>query len=106
MGQVVKKNADFLRLVLSTPSRVQRSSLLKTVTPDQLLALGTIATNLLQGSIPFTPNYKRKLKRHRVAIRIIANKKVSVKKRKQALQPKVVLLLLQAVDPILRTVLK
>ena len=106
MAQVMKKSADFLRLLLSTPSRIQRSVLLKSVTPDQLLALGTIATNLLQGSIPFTPSYKKKLKRHRVAIRIIADKKVSVKKRKQALQPKVVLLLLQAVAPVLHTVLK
>ena len=106
MSQVVKKNADFLKLMLSTPSRVQRASLLKTVTPDQLLALGTIATNLLQGSIPFTPSYKKKLKRHRAAIRIIADKKVSVKKRKQVLQPKVVVLLLQSVDPFLRSMLK
>lgn len=106
MGQVVKKNADFLRLVLSTPSRVQRASLLKTVTPNQLLALGTIATNLLQGSLPLTSNYKKKLKRHRTIIRIIADKKVSLKRRKQALQPKVVVLLLQAVDPVLRSILK
>ena len=106
MSQVVKKNADFLRLLLSTPSRVQRTSLLKSITQDQLSALGTVATNLLQGSIPFTSSYKKKLKRHRVAIRTIADKKVSVKKRKQVLQPKVVLLLLQAVAPVLHTVLK
>ena len=47
MSQVVKKNADFLRLLLSTLSNVQITSLLKSVTPDQLLTLGTIATNLL-----------------------------------------------------------
>ena len=106
MSQVIKTNADFLRLVSSTPSRQQRTALLKTITSTQLQAIASVAFNLLQGSIPFTPSYKRKLKRHRVAIRTIADKKISVKKRKQALQPKVVVLLLQAVAPILRAVLK
>ena len=106
MAQVIKKNADFLRLVLSTPSRQQRTALLKSITADQLQAIASVAFNLLQGSIPFTPAYKRKLKRHRVAIRTIADKTIRVTKRKQALQPKVVVLLLQAVAPTLRTVLK
>lgn len=106
MSQVIKKNADFLRLVLSTPSRLQRTALLKTVTPDQLQAIGTIAINLLRGSLPMTESYKRKLRRYRVQIRLLADRKASKKKRKEALQPQVTVLLLQTAAPALRTVLK
>ena len=102
----MKKNADFLRLVLSTPSRIQRSVLLKSITPDQLHALGVVANNILHGDVPLTESYKKKLRRYRVQIRQLADKKISVKKRKQALQPKVVLMLLQTVAPVLHTVLK
>lgn len=104
MTQRVKRSIDFLRLIANTPSRVQRASLLKTITPVQLGAIGDVAFNILNGNVSVSQFYKKRLHKHRTRIRLLADKKVSVGRRKRALQPNLVSLLLESVAPALRVV--
>jgi hypothetical protein len=107
MSKLVRKHASFLRLVLSTTSTLQRKALLDTITNDQLKALTEVSFNLLQGVLTITPSYRTKLKRYKKLVRLIGDKTVSLKQKKELLcrQGRIVALLLKSVEPALNTFL-
>ena len=63
----------------------QRKALLKHATNDQISCLSEIAYNLLAHNIPVSDKVKQKLSKHKHSLRVLANPRTSVKKRKQIL---------------------
>ena len=107
MSVQLKKHWNFIQLVIST-SGPQRLALFKTITDEQLSVICEIVLNTLQGHLSVPPNTVKTLKRFKTFLRSLTLKDLSkVKKRKAVLSNhKVILLLLQAVQPVLETFVK
>jgi hypothetical protein len=107
MSRLVRKHSPFFKLLLTTTSKLQRKVLLDSITNDQLRALTEVTVNLLQGVLPVTPDHRQKLKKYRRLIRLIGDKKVSLKTKKKALcrQSGVIALMLKSIEPALNKVL-
>ena len=82
MSKLVKTELPFLQLLGTSKSKAQTIGLLRTMTKQQLYALSEIAYNLLEGVIPVTPAYKKKLARHKKFIRLLASKQIGFQKKK------------------------
>lgn len=81
----LKRNAPLLKvLAKATPKR--RKDILRGCSPDLLQTLCEIALNLLKGNIPLSLQQYQKLKRYKKNIRLIADKKASVKSKRRVLQ--------------------
>lgn len=104
MSRTIKQNISYLRLLPNT-RRSQRKALVKTVTLEQLRAIGEIALNILHGVIPLSSSQKKGLSRYRSVIRLIGQKNVSRRRKKVALlkNTKALELLLKAVEPLLKS---
>ena len=85
MSQRMKHNIDLLR-VLARSSPKQRKAIIKTCHVDLIKCLAEISLNVLQGVVPINPSQKKKLKRFRSLLRVLADKKVSIKTKKQKLE--------------------
>lgn len=85
MSQRMKHNIDLLR-VLARSSPKQRKAIIKTCHVDLIKCLAEISLNVLQGVVPINPSQKKKLKRFRSLLRALADKKVSIKTKKQKLE--------------------
>lgn len=83
---------------MTTASSAQRKALIDSVTNDQLRALTELTHNLLQGNIPLTESYKRKLRKHKAFLAILGNIQVPLQKKRDALCRKgaIIVLLLKA----------
>jgi len=104
MSQRIRRNINFLQLLLST-HRAQKKALLNTINSEQLKAIGEIALNILHGIIPLTSPQKKVLSRYRDAIRSIAHKQHSLKREKTTLVKhiKALEVLLKSVGPLLKS---
>ncbi len=65
-----------------------RKKYLATCSQDFVDALCECCKNLLKGNIPVRPAQLKKLKRHKLVLRKLANKKTSVAQRRKILQQK------------------
>ena len=81
MPRVVNNNRGFLQLLADCPT-YQRQFLLKTATPQQLLALVQVLYNILLGHIPI-PEKKRILLPHKDALLDLAGPNVPYKTKKR-----------------------
>ena len=81
MPRVVNNNRGFLQLLADCPT-YQRQFLLKTATPQQLLALVQVLYNILLGHIPI-PEKKRILLPHKDALLDLARPNVPYKTKKR-----------------------
>ena len=84
MSQRMKHNLDLLR-VLARSSPKQRKAILATCHVDLIKCLAEISLNVLQGVVPVDPRKKKKLRRYRSLLRALADKKVSLKTKKEKL---------------------
>ena len=84
MSQRMRHNADLLR-VLARASKKQRKAILETCHIDLVKCLAEISLNVLEGVVPISPTQKKKLKRYKSLLRSLADKKVSLKKKKTKL---------------------
>ena len=84
MSNILQRNGAFIRLLYECPPR-QRKSLIQYITDDQLRALSQIALNVLQGNVPITDSYKKKLKRYKDVIRSLASRQISKARKRRAL---------------------
>lgn len=77
----------FLRLLArSSPKR--RKFLLKQATKEELTALFEICMNIRKNKINLSHNQLKKLKKHKALIRKLADKKVSLKRKKTLINQK------------------
>jgi hypothetical protein len=81
----LRKHGAFLR-ALCNLNQAQRKVLLKHLTADQTNCLSELALNLLNFNLPVPTATRSKLRKHRAALRKLANKNSSVKRRKKIVQ--------------------
>lgn len=87
MSARLKRNLPLLRVLLHA-SPVQRRLILQTASKELILSVCEVAFNILRGVIPLsTPQYKR-LARQKTAIKLVADKKIGVLRKKQVINQK------------------
>lgn len=87
MSHNLRKNALLLKL-LSKATPVASKAILKTGDRDLINALCECSLNVLKGNVPLTCRQKKRLSRYKSTLRELANRKYSVKKKRQALMQK------------------
>jgi len=99
----IKRNAPLLRaLYHATPQK--RKDILSHCSPDFLKALCEIALNILKGNIKLSPSQYRSLKKQKKVIRLLADKKSGLKRKRLALKSQgggFILPILTALAPII-----
>ena len=102
MSRLTSSQGNFLRFFPDASPRQQRD-LLRNLTPPQVKAITEVALNLLTGNIPLSAQEKKRLKRWATPIRVVANAKASLKKRKAHMTSRVVSTLLKLALPVLQS---
>lgn len=64
----------------------ERQRVLNTAPPDFIRAISEGSLNILKGNVPLSKSRHRYLKRHRKSLKTLANKRASLKGKKQVLQ--------------------
>ena len=83
----VTRNRDFIEaLAHATPN--DACKLARLANPDQTNAIGEVAYNVLHGSFPIRRHQKATMRKHRCALRRLANPELPVKRRQKVLQQK------------------
>ena len=81
----IRRHKPFLERVLREADRRKRQALLQHANSDQINAISELTLNLLKRHIPITPATVTKLQRHKTALRNIARRKHSIKRRREEL---------------------
>lgn len=84
MSDRIKRNLSLLQ-TLHGASPSQRVNIIKSASPDLLVALCEIAYNVLKGKIPLNKTQYQKLQKKKAGIRLLANKKVCASKKKKTM---------------------
>jgi len=84
MSSCVGRNCGFLKSVAKS-SKSQRRKLINGASADNIKAVAEIALNTLRGNVHLTPAQKTKLKRYKLKLRHLANKRLSAKHKKKLL---------------------
>ena len=74
--------------MLSRSSAKRRKALIKQATREELATLFEICFNILRGNLPLNTYMKKKLKRERHTLRTLADKKVSLQRKKKVANQK------------------
>ena len=85
MSERLKRNLSVLTDLYRTTAR-QRKAILQSASEDLILTFCEIALNILRGNIPLTTKQFQKLKRQKAKIKLFANKKYSLKRKRKAIQ--------------------
>lgn len=80
--EYILRNIHFLELLAYPTSNEQASALLATSTAEQLNIISEFALNLLQDRINLSRYYRSKLRKDAEVIRLLADKEVGSKKRR------------------------
>ena len=98
MSKRLRQNSGLLLFLMERLTPRQRTAVLKTLTPEQIKALGEIAVNAVYGTIFIAKQHKKKLRKHVKTLEYIGDNRNSLQKRKETLvnHPKAVRLLLAA----------
>lgn len=84
MSQTLRTHGDILKVLAKCKTR-QRKALLQNITPGLLKCLCECSLNVLKGNVKLSPSQKRLLSRHKKVLRSLADRKTSVKRKKQLL---------------------
>ena len=87
MSKRLKTNQPFLHLLARSGAK-RRKSLLKQATKEELTTLFEICLNILQGNIPLSSYMHKKLKRAQNTLRQLADKKISITRKKKVVNQK------------------
>ena len=79
MSKLLRNNAPFISLLLSTPSRQQAIALLDTATPEQAKTIAEIGKNLLL--LPLSAKVRLTVNKRRKLLEKLADAKISAKKK-------------------------
>ena len=101
MSALIKKNLNYIQLILETKSKNQQKALLQTITRDQLKAVIEITYIVLHLNIPVGKKDRQNLVKHITLLKEVSNKKNSQKKILKLIRKKlaVILLVLKAALP-------
>ena len=85
MAGRLKKHADMLNVMGKNKPQVNKA-IIQAADKDLIHCFCECALNVLKGSVPLNPSQKRKLTRHKQGLRMLAEPKVSLNKKKKNLQ--------------------
>ena len=107
MSRRVRENWPLLNFLMQKLPSTQVKIVLTSLTPEQVNAIGEVAANIAYGNIPISASHKDILKRYASKIEFIGNSSNSLQKRKSMIisHPKIILLLLNAAKPLLKSLL-
>lgn len=77
---------DFLNLLAESKTPKKRKLLADWANKNDIDALSEISLNTLKGNVKLSPQMYKKLKRYKTALRTLASKKASLKKRKSVVK--------------------
>lgn len=103
MSARIKRNAPLLKALYRATPKKRRDILIHS-SPDFIQTLCEISLNLLKGNVPLTPSQFKKLKRQKKIIKLLADKRTSLKRKQQVLKKQTggfLLPLLSAVVPLI-----
>lgn len=84
MSERIRRNLSLLQaLYKATPA--QRKIIIQSASTDFILTLCEIAFNVIKGKIPLTKAQYQKLKKKKSGIKLIADKKICLTKKKKKL---------------------
>lgn len=84
MSRRLSENADFLRVLAKSNPKLRRA-ILKCCNSELIKAICEVTLNVLRGVVPINKQHKKKLKRYKKVLRALADKTVSVKKKREYL---------------------
>ena len=84
MNNLIRKESDFLRLLMSTSAK-QQKALLKSIELPQMKAIVQIVYNVLVGNRELKERVIKTLQKHKMIIRRLVSKSLSFEKRKTLL---------------------
>ena len=87
MSSTVERALPLLQTLVSSKP-ILRKAIIDHASPDLIRAVTEIVYNMLKGVIELTPEQKRRLSRHKEEFRALANKKLSIKKKRKILNQK------------------
>lgn len=87
MSARLKRNLPLLRMLLQV-SPVQRQKLLQTASKELILSVCEVAFNILRGVIPLSTLQYKRLARQKSAIKLVADKRIGLLKKKQVINQK------------------
>ncbi|MCG8429824.1 MAG: hypothetical protein MJA29_01435 [Candidatus Omnitrophica bacterium] len=93
-----KVHLPFFEVLTSPISPSQKKALVELITTDQLKALSELVYSVLTESIPIKTGHKEGLLRHKTLWILLADKRVSLKEKKEKLKVAPLIRLLQAVN--------
>ena len=85
MSPCLQKHKDLLKVLLKSNSRLAKS-LLKEVDNGFIICLCEIVKNVLHGNLKVSSSLRRKLSKHKLALRKLADRSVGVKQKRTLLQ--------------------
>lgn len=84
-GARLKRNIPLLKALTKASPR-KRKDILRGCSNDLLHSLSEIALNLLKGNIPLSSQQYAALKRQKNKIRLLADRKISLRRKRRTLQ--------------------
>ena len=82
------KHKDFLTLLGNSKQRKRRNALIELGTNEEIDSISECILNILQGKVKLKSQEIKKLQKIKQYLRLLANKKCSIKKRKTLLKQK------------------
>lgn len=87
MSARIKRNWPLLKALFEGNAR-QKRAILQTASGELINTICELALNVLKGNIPLTGSQLKKIRKQKVGIKLFANKKTSIKKKRKVLNQK------------------
>lgn len=85
MTKRLERNFDFIKILCKNKKKNLRRAILENADPDLILCLCECCDNLLKGNVPINSEQKQKLSKHKNHIRNLANRKNTIKEKRNIL---------------------
>ena len=85
MSNRIKSNINYLKLLLNSNNRLQKS-LIQNASKEQIYSLCEIILNILNGNIKLSDEEFKKLDKKKKLLRYLVHNKTSIKKKKYLIQ--------------------
>lgn len=108
MSKHLREHWHLLHFLMHEVQPKQLKAVLSTLDRGQTDVLGEIAVNVLYGTIPISEEHKGKLKPYASKVEYIGDSRNSLKSRRDLIlaNPRMIVLLMRAVKPLLKSLLQ
>lgn len=87
MSVIMKRNLHLLKILVHSSSH-QRRAVLQEASDDLIKFTEEIALNTLKGNIPLTTSQLKNIKKQRIVIKALCNKRHSIERKKKTVNQK------------------